>query len=61
MKSKKSILTTCITAFLLGIAILPSVQAQSTFDLKLEQVTSGSKHHFFGLESDPCASSGARY
>ena len=48
MKSKKSILTTCITAFLLGIAILPSVQAQSTFDLKLEQVTSGSKHHFFG-------------
>lgn len=30
------------------LASSPVIQAQSpTFDLKIEQVTSGSKHHFF--------------
>ena len=35
--------------FVIFLACSPSIRAQSPpFDLKIEQVTSGTKHHFFG-------------
>lgn len=41
---------TCLSLFLVGLAISPSESfaQKNTIDLKIEQLTSGTKHHFFG-------------
>ena len=37
-----------LVLFLLMVSIFLTAKAQSSFDLKMKQITSGDKHHFFG-------------